>query len=140
MSASHRPVRSRGSWLAGAALQALAVLSLGLAVLGVFVPGLPSTEFVLLAAWAAARSSPRLHDWLLRHRWFGPMLANWRDGKRVARRGKWGATVSMTLCALWLIHSVSRGWPVVLAILCMVSVLVWLWRRPEPRRTDHAAA
>ena len=54
------PVPARG--LRRVAYLLLAYASLGLAILGVFLPGLPSTEFVLLAAWAAARSSPRLME------------------------------------------------------------------------------
>lgn len=113
-------------------LRLLAVLSLGMALIGVVVPGLPTTEFVLLSAWAAARSSPRLHAWLLGHRLFGPMLHNWGNGRRVARRAKWAATVSMSLCALLMWHSIPHPGPVAVVVLCMACGLVWLWRRPEP--------
>ena len=55
-------------------LLAFAMLCLVLGVIGVVVPGLPSTVFVLLAGWAAARSSPRLYRWLWYHPLFGSML------------------------------------------------------------------
>lgn len=112
----------------------LAVASLGMAVVGVIVPGLPSTEFVLLASWAAARSSPRLHRWLNEHRWFGPMLHHWRNGRRVPRRAKYAATVSMSACAVLMVRTVPHAWVVWPACLSMAIVLVWLWRRPEPAR------
>lgn len=79
----------------------LAVVSIGLAILGVILPGLPAFEFVLLAAWASARSSERLHDWIMSHRWFGPMLRNWRDHRVVSNKTKLAAAVSMG-CALLL--------------------------------------
>jgi uncharacterized membrane protein YbaN (DUF454 family) len=114
------------------AYAALAVLCLGLAALGLVLPGLPSTEFVLLAAWAAARGSPRLHAWLWRHRLFGPMLRHWQDGRRVSRRAKYAATGAMAACAAVLAWTVPQRWLVGVAVACMAAVLAWLWRRPEP--------
>ncbi len=64
-------------------------------VIGVIVPGLPSTVFILMAAWAAARSSPRLYRWLWFHPLFGSMLRNWANGGRVSRHAKWSATFLM---------------------------------------------
>lgn len=111
----------------------LAVLSLGLAVLGAFLPGLPCTEFVLLAAWAGARSSPRLYGWLHRHPVFGPLLHNWSNGRRVSRRAKWAASASMLMCSVLLVWTVPHPWLVATALVCMAGVQIWLWRRPEPR-------
>ncbi|WP_207226492.1 YbaN family protein [Corticibacter populi] len=110
----------------------VAVLSLGVACVGVVVPGLPSTEFVLLSAWAGARGSSRFHSWLLRHRLFGPMLRNWRDGRKVSRRAKWAASVSMLLCSWLMLWTIPHRVPVWIAIGCMAGVQFWLWRRPEP--------
>ncbi|KAF1020936.1 MAG: Inner membrane protein YbaN [Paracidovorax wautersii] len=124
-----RPVRSP---VVRALLLVLAVVSLGVAALGVITPGLPSTEFVLLAAWAAARSSPCFHAWLLNHRLFGPMLVNWHNGRRVSRRAKWAASASMVACSALLLWTVPHPWAVATAIACMAGVQIWLWRRPEP--------
>lgn len=110
----------------------LALISLGVAILGVFLPGLPSTEFVLLATWAAARSSPRLHAWLYRSKLFGPALYNWHNGRRVSRGAKCWASFTMTLCAVLMVRSIPHAWLVWPAIACMACVLIWLWRRPEP--------
>ncbi|MFT4198789.1 MAG: YbaN family protein [Pseudoxanthomonas sp.] len=114
-------------------LRVLAVLALGVAIVGMFLPGLPSTEFVLLAAWAAARSSPRLHHWLLTHPRLGPPLRDWRDGRRVSRYGKWASTVAMGACAV-LLWWEPHAWVRWTAWICMALVLAWLWRRPLPRR------
>lgn len=113
-------------------LLVLAVLSLGIGLLGIVTPGLPTTEFILLAAWAAARSSPRLHAWMLRNRLIGPMLHDWHNGRRVSRRAKWAATFSMVACSALLLWTVPHRHAVFAAIAAMAGVQVWLWRRPEP--------
>ncbi len=129
----HRPFRPAKRRSTRIALRVLAVLSLVLAVAGAILPGLPCTEFVLLAAWAAARSSPRLHDWLWQHRVFGTALRNWHDGRRVSRASKIAATVSMSACAVLLAFTVPHAWLRWGATGCMAVVLAWLWSRPLPR-------
>ena len=118
--------------LVRALLYAFAVLCLVLGLIGVVVPGMPTTVFILLAAWAAARSSPQLHAWLLGHRIFGPLLHNWAHGRTVSRRAKWSATITMALCAVIVSYTAHRAWTAVLAIGCMAVVLAWLWSRPLP--------
>jgi hypothetical protein len=71
------------SLLARVLLHCFAVLCLVLGLIGVVLPGMPTTVFILMAAWAAARSSPRLHAWLRNHRVFGPLAA--QLGKRPHR-------------------------------------------------------
>ncbi len=127
-----RPLPLLVRWL----LLLFAVLCLVMGVIGVFVPGLPTTVFILLAAWAAARSSPRLSAWLENHRLFGPMIINWRNGGTVSRRAKWSATIMMALCAVVVSFTAHRPWLAYLAIGCMATVLVWLWFRPEPAQNE----
>lgn len=115
-----------------ALLTVLAIASLGMAVLGAMLPGLPCTEFVLLAAWAATRSSPRLNAWLHAHPRFGPVLHNWRNGRRVPRKAKWAATVSMSVSAAIMLHTFKQPMYAWGLIACMAMVLLWLWRRPLP--------
>ncbi|MDB6142274.1 MAG: hypothetical protein JWP80_1318 [Pseudomonas sp.] len=113
----------------------LAYVSLGIGLIAIVVPGLPTTEFILLAAWAATKSSPRLSAWLEDHRLFGPILSNWRNGRLVARRAKISATVSMLLCAGLMLILLDHGWPVYLAIFGMSLGNAWIWSRPEPAVT-----
>lgn len=115
------------------ALLALAVLSLALGVLGIFLPVLPTVPFVLLAAWAAARSSPRLSAWLENHPKFGAHIRDWRTAGIVRRRSKWAATVVMSASAVVILLLVPARWVAWLAIASMAAVLLWLWRRPEGR-------
>lgn len=130
--ASPHPLLTR--WL----LLALAVLSLVLGVIGIFLPVLPTVPFILLSAWAAARSSPRLLAWLESHTAFGPMLTEWRRGGVVRRRAKWAATGVMGASAAIMLVVVPTRWVALLAIGCMACVLAWLWRRPE-QFSDEAA-
>jgi uncharacterized membrane protein YbaN (DUF454 family) len=123
-----RPLPWPARWL----LLVFAVACLVMGIIGVIVPGLPTTVFILMAAWAAARSSPRLYRWLWNHRLFGPLLRNWAQGGCVSRRAKWSATCLMALSGIVLFATGTRSWIAVLAITCMACVLAWLWRRPEP--------
>jgi uncharacterized membrane protein YbaN (DUF454 family) len=109
----------------------LAYASLTMGLIAIVVPGLPTTEFVLLAAWAATKSSPRLSAWLENHRLFGPILSNWRNGKIIARRAKISATVSMLLCAGLMLAILEHSWPIYLAITGMSLGNLWIWSRPE---------
>ena len=117
------PVR----WL----LFALALVFLALGVVGIFLPVMPTVPFVLLAAWAASLSSPRLSHWLDHHPLFGKTLRDWRQHGVVSRRAKWAATIAIAVsssASLWLLQG---HWAALLATACMVCVLAWLWRRPE---------
>ena len=122
------PVR----WL----LLALAVVCVVLGVIGIFVPVLPTVPFLLLAAWAASRSSPRLHHWLVHDRRFGRPLRDWEAHGVVPRRAKWAATVMMIFSGVVLLVIAPKQWlPAAAAgIACMVAVGWWLWRRPEEAR------
>ncbi len=114
----------------------LAYVSLGIGLIAIVVPGLPTTEFILLAAWAATRSSPRLSAWLENHRLFGPILHNWRNGKVIQRRAKVSATISMLLCATVMLVFLEHHWPVFLAIGGMSLGNLWIWSRPESVPVD----
>lgn len=109
----------------------VAAASLALAALGVVLPLLPTTPFVLVGAYAAAKGSPRLHAWILRHRVFGPVVRDWRAGGAVARRTKLVATATMVVSAIVL----ALVAPLVVAATAsavMAGVGAWLWLRPEP--------
>ena len=125
-----------GATLGGPArwlLLALAGLCVVLAVIGIFVPVLPTVPFLLLAAWAASRSSPRLHRWLLNHRHFGRPLREWEAHGVVPRPAKWAATVMMTISGGVLAMIAPRPWLPAVAVgaLAMAALLWWLWKRPE---------
>lgn len=105
---------------------------LGLALVGVAVPVLPTTPFALLAAYCAARGSERLHRRLLAHRVLGPVIRNWSEHGAVSRRTKVGATGTMALSAGVLLLVSGPGWILLVVTGLMAAVAAWLWLRPEP--------
>ncbi len=122
-----RPSRFRWLWWL------LAYASLGLGLVGIVVPGLPTVPFVLLAAFAAARGSQRLREWLLAHRHFGPVIRDWEAQGAVSRRAKRVATLTMAICAGIMFLTAPRWWMAATGTAIMAVVAMWLWRRPEPR-------
>lgn len=129
--AAAAPTRPGVPWLVRWALLALAGVSLVLAVIGLLLPVVPTVPFVLVAAWAAAKSSPRLAAWLEGHPRLGPLILNWRNGGVVGRGAKWTATVLMAMSATSMLMVFEPSWPAYPVIAVMAIVLVWLWRRPE---------
>ena len=74
-------------------MKRLVLISLGwvcvsLAFVGVFVPGIPTTIFLIIALWAFTKTSKKLRYWLLHHKRFGPILSNWQEHKVVPVRAK----------------------------------------------------
>lgn len=72
-------------------------LFLGIGVLGVFLPLLPATPFVLLSAACFSRSSEKWHRWMLSNETFGPMIRNWEQNRCISRRVKMIAIASMVV-------------------------------------------
>lgn len=85
-----------------ALLIAAGTASVGAGVVGIFVPLLPTTPFLLLAAACYAKSSPRLYRWLHENRWFGVYLTNYRAGRGMPLRGK-----IATIAGVWIIIGIS---------------------------------
>lgn len=77
-------------------------LFVGLGVLGIFLPLLPTTPFLLLAAACYARSSKRFYDWLLNNKWFGSYIKNYREKKGIPSRVK-----ITTISLLWITIAIS---------------------------------
>jgi uncharacterized protein len=118
-----RPIR----WL----LNGIAAVSLFLAVAGAVLPIMPTVPFVLLAAWAATKSSPRLARWLESHPTMGPPIREWRQGGVVRRPVKWVTTATMSSGSVFMIAFAQPWWVPALGVPVMVVVAVWLWLRPE---------
>ncbi|WP_262030676.1 YbaN family protein [Microvirga sp. Mcv34] len=111
----------------------LGYASLALGIIGIFLPVLPTTPFVLLAVWCFARSNPALAERLYNHPRFGPLLTTWRDQRAIPRHAKIYALTTLALSyalILWLTES--RVLPVVLAAI-MGSVALYIATRPTPR-------
>jgi uncharacterized membrane protein YbaN (DUF454 family) len=90
----------------------LGLIFLALGGIGVLLPLLPTTPFVILAAACFARSSPRMHGWLLRSKVFGPLLADWEKNRCVSRNVKLLALVMMAVVGgASILLYVPAGWP-----------------------------
>lgn len=114
-------------WVAGS-------LSLALGLIGIVVPGLPTTPFVLLAAACYAKASPRLYRWLTQHRWLGPMVRDWETHRSLTKRTKTVAVVSMTAMVSLSIWSV-QGRPAVQIALALLGLIgAWVVLRIPTRR------
>lgn len=114
-------------WLAG-------TVSLALGLIGVLLPGLPTTPFVLLAAACYAKASPRLHRWLLNHRLTGPLLRDWEAHRSLTRRTKTIAVVSMLVMVGFSIWSF-RGRVIAQAVLVALGAVgAWVVLRIPTRR------
>lgn len=111
--------------------RALALFSLLLGLVGVFVPGLPTVPFLLLAAWAAGKGWPALEAWLLAHPDWGPLILRWRERGCVPRRAKWWASAMMTASVALIYFSQAPGAIKLAVPVFLLCVALWLWRRPE---------
>lgn len=110
----------------------IAGVALILGVLGIFLPLLPTTPFLLVAAWAASKGSRRLHFWLWRHPRLGSLLWAWHRQGAVPRRAKWLALIALGISWGWLFLLQPGVW-VLLVCACLFSgVLVFLFTWPEP--------
>jgi len=131
MSANQVPHRSR---LVRGLLWAAGSLALLLGLIGVVLPGLPTTPFILLAAACYAKASPRLHGWLLNHRLTGPMLRDWETHRSLTRRNKIVAVVSMAVMVSVSIWSFRGRVAVQLVLLATAAIGAWVVLRIPTRR------
>jgi hypothetical protein len=112
------------------ALIAFGWVNVCLGFLGVILPGLPTTPFLLVALWAFARSSKRFHDWLYNHPRVGPGLRAWRDHRVVPVRAKALALATMAASLIYVIFFVARDWMLPTAMACvMLPTAAWLVTR-----------
>lgn len=117
----------------------LGVVFLLIGGIGVVLPLLPTTPFVLVAAGCFAKSSPRMHAWLLANRVFGPMIADWEKKKCVSLKVKVMALSMMIVVGgASLIFYVSPGWPRLAGLgLIIIGCLVVLSLKVCPGAQDQ---
>ncbi|SHJ86064.1 hypothetical protein SAMN05444000_11465 [Shimia gijangensis] len=109
----------------------LGFVCLGLALVGVILPLLPTVPFLLLAAFFFARSSERMHNWLLSHPKLGPPIEDWQTRGAINPAAKRIATISIGL--VFAISLILGLRPLVLGIQAVVlsCVLLFIWTRPN---------
>jgi len=112
-------------------LISLGCLCVGLGFVGVFVPGIPTTIFLIIALWAFTKSSKKLRHWLLNHKRFGPILNNWQEHKVVPRRAKILMVVLMSLAVILFYYSSQSLILTIGLIIILVSVAIYVISLPS---------
>tara|TARA_Y100000780_G_C13397361_1_gene306636 strand:- start:167 stop:541 length:375 start_codon:yes stop_codon:yes gene_type:complete len=103
----------------------------GLAFVGTFVPGIPTTIFLIVALWAFAKSSKKFHSWLLNHKRFGPILQNWESHKVVPRKAKILMVILQISAVIIFHYSLQNIYLTVLLIITLVFVARYVLSLPS---------
>ncbi|WP_263862231.1 YbaN family protein [Vibrio panuliri] len=105
-------------------------LSLCLGIIGIFLPVLPTTPFVLLASACFMRSSPRFHRWLSEHPTFGPIISNWHQHRAVSKKVKLRGALVMVASFCFSIYIVPHDWLKIMLLVMLLALLSWFIRLP----------
>ncbi len=117
-------------------MQRLVLLSLGwvcvsLGFVGIFIPGIPTTIFLIIALWAFTKSSDKLRFWLLHHKRFGPILQNWQAHKVVPQRAKILMVILMILAIVLFHYSIQNFYLTVGLIILLFFVARYVISLPS---------
>ena len=107
-------------------------LSLILGIIGIFLPLLPTTPFLLLASACYVRGSERMHRRLMEHRHLGPYIRNFEQGKGMPRRAKIIVILVLWMSYAYTLYLVPQMELKIGLLLIALAVTVWLVRMPEP--------
>ncbi len=121
-------------------LASLGWFAVALGAIGLFVPLLPTTPFLILAAWCFDRSSPRLHAWLLRQPLLGPLLCDWRAHGVIRLRAKVASTaLLLAFAAVPVLKGNVPPWALFAMAAVIAAVLAFIWSRPAhpTPRAEH---
>lgn len=111
-------------------------LSLITGIIGAFLPLLPTTPLVLLAAWCFSKSSERFHTWLIEHKYFGPIVRDWQSADGIPRRARNRAIIFMWVGMAISILIVSRFWATIGLVIIGLCVSTYLMRMPIRSEDD----
>lgn len=122
----------RRSRFARAVFLGLGFVFVALGFVGAFLPVLPTTPFLILAAACFARSSPRFEGWLLNHPRFGPLLKEWRARGAIPRKAKFAALAGMIFGFTMFRLAGDHGLPLTLGVAAvMLGGLAYVFSRPS---------
>lgn len=112
--------------------RSLVVIFITLGIICAILPGMPTTVFLILAAWAASKGWPQMDAWLINHPKYGATLRNWREYGTVPRKAKWIASIMMLISGILMLFTNAPILVKVFTDVTMLIVAIWLWSRPEP--------
>jgi len=112
-------------------LISLGWLCVGFGFVGIFVPGVPTTIFLIIALWAFTKSSEKLRHWLLHHKRFGPILNNWQKHKVVPRRAKILMVILMSSAVVLFHYSLQNLFLTIGLVIILVSVAIYVISLPS---------
>ena len=105
-------------------------ISLILGVIGIVLPLLPTTPFILLSAWCFSQSSKRFHLWLKQHKFFGPIIEDWQSDKGIPKKSRNRAIIFMW-CGMGLSTFIVAKFWATLSLICIgICVSIYLLRLP----------
>ena len=96
-------------------------ICVGIAFIGIFTPGIPTTPLLIVALWAFSKSSKKLHTWLINHKRFGPILKNWEAHKVVSKNAK------ITMVILQIIAVIFFYWSTKSLLYSLILVVVLIF-------------
>ena len=111
-------------------LKVTGLIFVGLAILGVVLPILPTTPFLLVAATCFAKSSPRLQKKLLANKTFGPLIHEWQQHRSIPRKAKRVALLTIILSVVWSAYLLKNLLLTVLVFVLVLGPFIFLWRLP----------
>ena len=112
-------------------LISLGWLCVSLGFIGIFVPGIPTTIFLIVALWAFAKSSKKFHFWLLNHKRFGPILQNWESHKVVPRKAKILMVILQISAVIIFHYSLQNIYLTAILIITLVFVARYVLSLPS---------
>ena len=99
-------------------------ICVGLGFIGIFVPGLPTTIFLIVALWAFTKSSKKLRVWLLNHKKFGPFLRDWQEHRVVPLRAKILMVILQT-CVVIMVHYTFNNLFITIGLIVILVLVAW---------------
>jgi len=117
-------------------LLSLGWVCVGFAFIGIFVPGLPTTIFLIIALWAFAKSSKKFHAWLLNHKRFGPLLRNWETHKVVPKKAKITMVV-LQILVVFMIHYTFNNIYITFSLIIILTLVAWYVLSLPSKITDN---
>lgn len=111
---------------------AVAAVSFSLGMVGIFLPLMPTTVFMLIAVYCASKGSPRFEAWIRSRHYVGPLLLAWEQERAIPRHAKLAAIGMIALSALIIVWSLDGGWLRWGLVAFLIIIALWLATRPEP--------